>query len=149
MLETEKGGATQGQSGRPSPASAQSRDQTKAQAQPMAQPASLSQEATSCGAKSTGVSGGLGPDPVPPQDGRGSDPGQLPSFLRPPLPHFYCSRLGSKGSVQPRPLGISHCSPYLLLPELPEGGAASPRSPQGDYLTITAKAWEGATPPAL
>lgn len=82
----------------------------------MAQPASLSQEATSCGAKSTGVSGGLGPDPVPPQDVRGSDLGQLPSFLRPPLPHFYCSGLGSKGSVQPRPLGISHLLPISLTP---------------------------------
>lgn len=39
-------------------------------------------------------------------------------------------RLGGKGSVQPWPLEIPHCSRYLLPPYLPEGGAASPRSPQ-------------------
>lgn len=53
-LETEEGGAGQGQSGRLSPASAPSSTQTKAPAEGMVQPASLSQEATSCGAKSTG-----------------------------------------------------------------------------------------------
>lgn len=71
------------------------------------------------------------PDPMPPRDTGGSDLGQLPSLPRLPLPHLYWSGLGRKGSVQPWPWECPHCSPYLFLLELPEGGAASPRSPQG------------------
>lgn len=93
----------------------------------MAQQASLSQEATSCGAKSTG-SGDQGPDPVLPLESTGSDLGHFPSILSPPLPHPHCARLRSKGSVQPWPLEILHCCSHVFPPELSEEEAASPSS---------------------
>lgn len=85
----EEEGAAQGQSRRPSPACTQIRAQTKTQADGVAQPASLSQEATSCSAKSR-VSRDQDLDPVLPQDSR-SDLGEFPSILRALLTHLYCS----------------------------------------------------------
>lgn len=105
-LEMEEEGSPQGQSGRPRPACTQIRAQTKTQADCMAQPASLSQEATSCGTKSR-VSGDQGLDPVLPQDSGGSDLVQFPSILRTLLPHLYCSGLGVKGLCSHGPWGSS------------------------------------------
>lgn len=78
-------------------------------------------------------------------DTRGNDLGQLPSLPRPPLPHLYCSGLGSKGSVQPWPLGVPHCSPYLFPQNFRREELPLLEAPSGYYFTIIPSR-EGATP---
>ena len=124
--QREEGGAAQGQSGR------RGREQTEGQAQGLVQPASLPKKATSCGAETTGVSGGLGPDSwVQAATGRrGSDLGNShPSsgFLCYPCA-VYC--WGAKDLCSHGPWESPRL-PYLCPPALTEGGAAYRRSPPG------------------